>query len=77
MAQHRCAFTHHRDYVMLSLPERDGHYELFQSHRCQCGRSWDITSYALNTGRHPSLAELRATQAREEAQPHTKGGMRG
>ena len=70
---HACTFTSRRDYLMLSLPERDGRYWLLQQHYCTCGKAWTCTSYAQNTGRHPTLDELRGVHTQETTQRHRQG----
>lgn len=61
-----------RRYIMLSLPDSTGRYELLQQFLCACGRCLSCTSWSMNTGRHHSLAELQAIQAREKAKPQRR-----
>ena len=53
----------------LTLPTAEGRYEVFQAFECACGESLSCTSYALNTGRHLTVDELKLVQAKEQARP--------
>ena len=61
--------TYTRTCVTLTLPDHAHRYELHQAWDCACGHGYTATSWALNTGRHLSLAEMQAVQAREKAKP--------
>lgn len=72
--RHTHAYTT-RSFTTLTLPEANGRYEVFQGFACACGHAWSCTSYAQNTGRHLSLAELQAIKRREQARPQRKKGI--
>lgn len=51
--------------VTLTLPDSSGRYELHQQFGCVCGAITNCTSWARNTGRHLTYAELREVGRQE------------